>query len=114
MKLKFDSNLEYQLEAIQAVLDLFEGLPPKQSGFEISVTAHRGQVEGFNELGVGNRLMLHHDQLLKNLHAVRSATSFPNPVHSSKKAIRTDSPTSLWKWKRAPARLTSTYAPFSN
>jgi len=32
MKLKFDGNLEYQLEAIRAVTDLFEGLPPGQSG----------------------------------------------------------------------------------
>ena len=30
MKLKFDSNLEYQLEAIRSVTDLFEGLPAKQ------------------------------------------------------------------------------------
>jgi type III restriction enzyme len=77
MKLKFDSNLEYQLEAIQAVTDLFEGLPPKQSGFEISFAAYRGQVAGFNELGVGNRLMLHHDQLLKNLHAVQERNIIP-------------------------------------
>ncbi len=32
MKLKFDSNLEYQLEAIQGVTDLFEGLPQQQLG----------------------------------------------------------------------------------
>ncbi len=38
MKLKFDSSLEYQLDAIQAVVDLFEGLPAKQSAFEISLT----------------------------------------------------------------------------
>ncbi len=27
MKLKFDSGLDYQLEAISSVTDLFEGLP---------------------------------------------------------------------------------------
>ena len=37
MRLKFDANLEYQLDAIQAVTDLFEGLPPKHSQFEISI-----------------------------------------------------------------------------
>ncbi len=31
MKLKFDSGLEYQLEAINSVTDLFEGLFPDGS-----------------------------------------------------------------------------------
>ncbi len=43
MKLKFDSNPEYQLEAIQGVTDLFEGLPRNREGFEtktsIEITA---------------------------------------------------------------------------
>ena len=29
MELKFDPNLDYQIEAIQAVTDLFDGLPPR-------------------------------------------------------------------------------------
>lgn len=32
MKLKFDSGLDYQLEAINSVTDLFEGLPQAQGG----------------------------------------------------------------------------------
>jgi len=74
MKLKFDSNLEYQLEAIQAVTDLFEGLPPKQSEFEIS--AQPGTLH-FTELGIGNHLMLGEDQLLKNLHFVQERNTVP-------------------------------------
>ncbi|MCL2349294.1 MAG: DEAD/DEAH box helicase family protein [Planctomycetaceae bacterium] len=36
MKLKFESNLEYQLDAIRAVTDLFEGMTPNRSEFEVS------------------------------------------------------------------------------
>ena len=36
MKLKFDSTLSYQLEAIKSVTDLFEGQPARSSGFHIS------------------------------------------------------------------------------
>ena len=39
MKLKFDANLTYQLDAVKAVVDLFEGQPLSQSDFEISFTS---------------------------------------------------------------------------
>jgi len=38
MKLKFDSNLEYQLEAIQGVTDLFEGLPQQQVASKLGLS----------------------------------------------------------------------------
>ena len=76
MKLKFDANLDYQIEAIRAVTDLFEGLPPKQGEYEISLTPLEGQLS-FNNLGVGNQLMLDRDQLLKNLHAVQERNLIP-------------------------------------
>lgn len=78
MKFKFDSNLEYQNEALQAVVDLFEGLPPKQSAFEISLSDMIGPMEMVHtELGVCNRLILENDQLLKNLHEVQERNNIP-------------------------------------
>lgn len=78
MKLKFDSSLEYQLDAIQAVVDLFEGLPLKQSAFEISLTDMVGPMEMIHtELGVGNRIILEDYQLLKNLHEVQERNNIP-------------------------------------
>lgn len=38
MKLKFDANLPYQAEAVQAVVDVFDGQPLSQSGFEVSLS----------------------------------------------------------------------------
>lgn len=78
MKLKFDSGLEYQLEAIKSVTDLFEGLPQAQGGLSIKLsteTLFTGME--YNELGIGNNLMLSHDQLLKNLHIVQSRNHVP-------------------------------------
>jgi len=76
MKLKFDSTLEYQHDAINAVVDLFEGMPSRQSAFELS-SVSQGQMHLFNELGVGNQLALADDQLLKNLHAVQERNNIP-------------------------------------
>jgi len=75
MKLKFDSSLEFQLDAIGSVVDLFEGLPPKQSGFEVSFGQASGRL--WNELGVGNQLMPDHAQLLKNLHVIQERNVIP-------------------------------------
>jgi len=78
VKLKFDSNLEYQNEAMQAVVDLFEGLPPKQNVFEISLSDMVGPMEMLHtELGIGNRLILDNDQLLKKLYEVQERNNIP-------------------------------------
>ncbi|MBI5410128.1 MAG: hypothetical protein HZA14_12250 [Nitrospirae bacterium] len=37
MKLHFDSNQEYQIEAIKAVTDIFEGQPLSGGDFEFSL-----------------------------------------------------------------------------
>jgi type III restriction enzyme len=38
MKLHFDSNQEYQMEAVRAVTDIFEGQPLSGCDFEFSLT----------------------------------------------------------------------------
>jgi len=77
MKFKFDSGLEYQLEAIKSVTDLFEGLPPQQGGLSIQITDTLASGMEFNDLGIGNSLFLSQDQLLHNLHKVQSRNHVP-------------------------------------
>jgi len=69
MKLKFDSNLPYQQEAIASVTDLFAGL----TGQGVDSTLDFGRRAGllWNELGIGNIALPSHVELLKNLHAVQ-------------------------------------------
>ncbi len=89
MKLHFESNLDYQHAAIEAVCDLFRGQEICRTEFTVSIQGTRtvaGQGEldltggsfsqgelGLvqNELGVGNRLTLLDDDLLENLKAIQ-------------------------------------------
>ena len=75
MKLKFDSGLDYQLEAINSVTDLFAGL--SQQGADLSTDFGKTDGGMFNELGIGNDLILSPDKLLVNLHAVQTRNHVP-------------------------------------
>lgn len=64
MKFKFDPNQEYQLEAIEAVTELFDGQPRAGGGMHF--------VPGTTGLAaVPNRLDLPEEDILRNLHAVQ-------------------------------------------
>ncbi len=56
MKIKFDSNQEFQLDAIRAVVDVFDGQPLARGEFEIRLDVAGG--EFLSEFGVGNLLTL--------------------------------------------------------
>jgi type III restriction enzyme len=70
MKLKFSSTQEYQLEAIQSVVRLFEGQPLNKGDFEVSFAVEGGSIALTNK-GIGNRLLLSPEQLLKNVQNVQ-------------------------------------------
>jgi type III restriction enzyme len=53
MKLQFDKNQQYQLDTIQAVIDLFEGQDLNTSDFEFSLSDHATGSLQFTEAGVG-------------------------------------------------------------
>ena len=71
MKLKFDSTLEYQQQAINAIVGVFDGLPVAQSSFEVSATV--GDGFEFSELGYGNKVELDNNKLLKNVQRIQEA-----------------------------------------
>ena len=70
MKLKFDSNLGYQREAISAVVDVFRGQKVKQTLFTVSF-ALQSSLAFDGGHGVGNRLNLDKEELLKNIREVQ-------------------------------------------
>lgn len=74
MKLTFESNLAYQQEAIQAVVDLFEGQMLEESGCQYGLDEN-----GMLDLipGIGNRLVLSEEQILTNLQKVQKLNDIP-------------------------------------
>ena len=64
MKLQFDSTQDYQLEAMRAVVDVFEGQP---LGAGTTATAH----------GLSNQLLLSEEQVLANLRRVQARHGLP-------------------------------------
>ena len=68
MKLQFDPNQDYQKQAIDAVVDIFEGQPLNSSDLEFSLT--EGSLQ-FSENGVGNRVSLTEEQVFKNVQEVQ-------------------------------------------
>ena len=70
MKLQFDPNQEYQLDAIQSVVDIFDGQPLKAGEFAFSLDQDTSSVL-FTENGVGNNLVLEDHQILENLHKIQ-------------------------------------------
>ncbi|MCT0203613.1 DEAD/DEAH box helicase family protein [Synechococcus sp. CS-602] len=72
MKLHFEPNLDYQLQAIEGVCDLFHGQETCRTEFTVTRESASGQLSLLeNDLGIGNRLTLLDDQLLSNLHAIQ-------------------------------------------
>ena len=81
MKLKFDSTLEFQKDAIRSVTAIFEGLPDQDNNFQIDFGINEGSL--YNELGIGNNLILSEEQILKNLHTVQSENNIPKSLNLS-------------------------------
>ena len=74
MKLHFEPNLDYQLQAIDAVCDLFRGQESCRTEFTVTMKLPDQQLTlgmADSDLGVGNRLTLFHDQILQNLRDVQ-------------------------------------------
>jgi type III restriction enzyme len=70
MKLKFDPSLQYQQDAVNAVVGVFGGQPLAQSG-AVAVQALPNGGLFQSEFGMGNRLTLPEDEILKSVHRIQ-------------------------------------------
>src|ERR1017187_3873655 len=80
MKLHFEPNLDYQWHAIEAVCDLFRGQEICRTEFTVTRELSPNQITmtfAQSDLGVGNRLTLLDDELLKNLNDVQLRNGLP-------------------------------------
>ena len=92
MKLHFEPNLDYQLQAIEAVCDLFRGQEVCRTEFTVTMKAPPAIADDIfpgtvpqqmtlgmaeSDLGVGNRLTLLDDELHKNLADIQLRGGLP-------------------------------------
>lgn len=80
MKLQFDPNQDYQLDAINAVCDIFRGQEICRTEFTVTTDAADAQMRmqfAENDLGIGNRLTLVDEELLQNLNEIQLRNGLP-------------------------------------
>ncbi len=78
MKLQFDAQQQFQIDAVNAVVDIFDGQPLHQGDFEIRFeTSYEGVLSGQvqTELGMGNRLLLNDETILANVHQIQDVNA---------------------------------------
>lgn len=69
MKIKFNPNLDFQLDAINSINRVFEGQEQGNSRFTVSALPEEGMFTATE--GVGNRLKLLEEDVLKNVQSVQ-------------------------------------------
>lgn len=93
MKLQFDSQQTFQIDAVNSVVDLFDGQPIHKSDFEITLETQQdwglvGQTQ--MELGLGNRLVLGQDEIFENLKKIQTRNDIA-PDEKLYRAVEGDS-----------------------
>ena len=71
MKLHFDPNQEFQIQAISSVVDLFEEQPLNKGEYEFSLRDESGSTF-ISDNGLGNNLVISEEKILENLHKIQT------------------------------------------
>lgn len=83
MKIQFSDKLEYQKEAIDSIVNVFEGQEAAQDNF--TVTVQGAQVGLFeNELGIGNRLDITIEEIQENINKIQMENALPKTNFTEK------------------------------
>ncbi len=84
MKLQFDAKQEFQIAAVNSVVNLFDGQPLNKGDFQISFEAKGQGLFGSlvqTELGLGNALVIDRETILKNLQLVQERNDLDADKH---------------------------------
>jgi type III restriction enzyme len=100
MKLQFDPNQTFQLDAVAAVTELFDGQPQGAPEYAVINVADWGDMfagQSRTELGAGNRLLLAEEKLRANTRLVQSRNDIDLTDASA--------PLEAWELFDAPANI---------
>lgn len=73
--LKFDAHQQYQKDAIDSIVQIFDGQPIKNSKFTISRTSRAQEIT--DSFGIANKLELDNEDLMNNIIKIQDANSIP-------------------------------------
>lgn len=75
MKIKFESSLDYQNDAINAITNIFQGQEICEANFTVYSPEFLAKQQNiaFNEIGYGNRLMLTEGKIIENVQNIQLA-----------------------------------------
>lgn len=74
MKIKFEENLDYQLEAVSSITDIFAGQQTNKTLFTVERESSQLKIgeESDELLGTGNKLSLFPEEVLENLNKIQT------------------------------------------
>lgn len=75
MKFKFTKE-QYQDDAIQSVIDIFEGQPLSENELDLSFDSNTSSLS-FSEKGIGNNLVISKEQVLLNIQKIQEQKQLP-------------------------------------
>jgi len=108
MRLKFDPNQQFQLDAVSSFVDLFDGQPQGVPEYSVINTGNWGELfsgQERTELGAGNQLLLSEKKLLENTRNVQEQNDIQN--------VDPTLPLEAWELFDIPANLTRLCPHFS-
>ena len=72
MKINFDENLAFQIDAINSIVDIFYGQPISSSNFTIENRLRQASMDMPEyDTGVSNRLVIDSEDILKNVQQIQ-------------------------------------------
>lgn len=84
MTLKFESNLEYQDEAVNSICDIFEGEEIFQSNFSVAPNkGDAGMLWQNSTIGVGNSIKIIEEDILANIQRIQLRNGLPQTTAES-------------------------------
>ncbi|CAM4343709.1 type III restriction enzyme [Paenibacillus endophyticus] len=78
MKIKFDADQQYQKDAVQSIVDLFDGQTVKTSHFTVSLDNQVSMSE--TDLGFANKLDLLEEEIIKNVQTIQLRNALPKSI----------------------------------